>query len=112
MITVNDLRTDKPIVYDFAKAASVKVMERVISLLNEEMLVEMLNIDHPLTVDVYLSASDIPAPILETHRDPSFNFFAEYALFISNREHVAICIDRITGTLSLAEVKSEEQETD
>jgi len=112
MITVNDLRTAKPVVYDFSQAASVKVMERVISLLNEEMLIEMLNLDHPLTVDVYLNNGDIPVEILETVKDPTFDFFIQFGAFIEKRNHVAICIDRLNGTLAMGEVVDVEQETE
>lgn len=112
MITVNDLRTAKPVMYDFAQTASVKVMERVVSLLNEEMLIEMLNLDHPLTVDVYLNAQDIPVEILETHRDPVCNFYVPYGKFIAERNHVAICIDRINGTLSMGEVVDDAQKAE
>lgn len=109
MIVVNDFRTPKPVVYDFAQAASIKVMERVISLLNEEMLIEMLNLDHPLTVDVYLHNSEIPVEILETVDDPTFDFFVQFGAFIEKRNHVAICIDRLNGTLAMGEVHAEEQ---
>lgn len=112
MIVVNDLRTAKPVVYDFSQAASIKVMERVIGLLNEEMLIEMLNLNHPLTVDVYLNSSDIPVEILETVKDPSFDFFIQFGAFIQKRNHVAICIDRLNGTLAMGEVLEQEEDVE